>query len=141
MAGLLLFFTVILVVTVVRYRQLSQGRDREWEREWKELPRRDQMRIAKAVRGGEAVGPGEERLALGSARFQRRFFAGGWLGGRGAQLLFVVVITLAGVLARSLPLVGFGLVAVAVDVWQSVRTRNAQENLDRAIQRYAQDPS
>jgi membrane protein implicated in regulation of membrane protease activity len=64
---------IFTVFFVVFWRRLQSERDRQWEAEWRRLPWRDRLRIARTVSRGQAVAdPRQAMLAAGAARNQRR---------------------------------------------------------------------
>jgi hypothetical protein len=133
-AGLLIYVGVIGIVSVARYLQISANRDKEWERRWKALPFRDRMRLAAAARRGEKVDdPNDAALTAGSARFQRQFVFNGWIiGSHISRLLVFSLLTFAGLLAHSMPLVAIGAGIVALDTWRLRRAKTRRAMLAQA---------
>jgi hypothetical protein len=129
---LVILLLVFAVSYLAAYRRMAAGRDLEWERRWRQLPRGDRKRISGAVRRGETLeDSGEARLAAGSARFQRQLVwhptAGAW-----TMLAIFLAITVAVVLDGNLGLLPLGLAGLAFASWRLRRAVGVARNLARA---------
>jgi hypothetical protein len=129
---LVILLVVFAVFYLAAYRRMAAGRDLDWERRWRQLPRGDRKRISAAVRRGETlVDPWEAGLAAGSARFQRQLVwhptAGAW-----TMLAIFLAISVAVVLDGNLALLPLGLAGLAFAFWRLSRAVAVTRNLARA---------
>ena len=111
---------------------MAAGRDLEWERRWRQLPRGDRKRISGAVRRGrDARRPrgGQARRRLGAVQRQLVWHptAGAW-----TMLAIFLAITVAVVLDGNLALLPLGLAGLAFASWRLRRAVGVARNLARA---------